>query len=74
MGKVLEHDDTDYDGTKGQWLDIGFSETTKRWEETFGTRYWRAGAMYRGGAPSPLTISLSQLQLQAMRKKVVVSD
>lgn len=56
MGKVLEHDDTDSDRTKGQKLDVGFSETTTQWEETFGSRYWRAGAMYRGNPPSPLTV------------------
>lgn len=45
----------DSDRTKGKKLDTGFSGTTKQWEETFGTRYWKAGAMYRGSAPSPLT-------------------
>ncbi|XP_059644981.1 glycine-rich domain-containing protein 1 [Cornus florida] len=54
LGKVLEHDDTDSDRTKGKKLDCGFSETTKQWEETFGSRYWRAGAMHRGSAPSPV--------------------
>ncbi|XP_062100865.1 glycine-rich domain-containing protein 1 [Humulus lupulus] len=55
LGKVLEHDDTDSDRTKGTKLDVGFSSTTKQWEETFGTRYWRAGAMYRGSTPTPVT-------------------
>lgn len=55
LGKILEHDDTDQNRSKGQKLDTGFSDTTKQWEETFGLRYWRAGAMYRGGAPSPIT-------------------
>ncbi|CAB4267367.1 unnamed protein product [Prunus armeniaca] len=59
MRKVLEHDDTDSDRTNCQKLDVGFSEITKQWEEIFSTRYWRAGAMYHGGAPSPLTISLT---------------
>lgn len=54
MGMVLEHDDTDSDRTKGMKLDTGFSGTTKVWEERYGLRYWRAGAMYRGSAPSPL--------------------
>ncbi|KAK6277700.1 hypothetical protein POUND7_018023 [Theobroma cacao] len=61
MGKILEHEDTDSDRAKGKKLDNGFSETTKQWEDTFGSRYWRAGAMYRGNAPSPLAINLSQL-------------
>ncbi|KAK9066958.1 hypothetical protein SSX86_014282 [Deinandra increscens subsp. villosa] len=55
IGNVLEHDDTDQNRAKGQKLDTGFSETTQQWEETFGSRYWRAGAMYRGTAPSPVT-------------------
>lgn len=55
IGSVLEHDDMDSDRTKGKKLDVGFSETTKQWEETFGSRYHKAGAMYRGIAPSPLT-------------------
>lgn len=54
MGKILEHDDTDSDRTKGNKLDVGFSGTTKNFEEMYGCRYWRAGAMYRGSAPSPL--------------------
>ena len=57
LGKVLEHDDTDSDRTKGQKLDVGFSGTTKQWEDTFGTRYWRAGVMYRGNSPSAVTIN-----------------
>ncbi|CAN4083108.1 unnamed protein product [Withania somnifera] len=56
MGKVLNHDDTDSDRTKGKKLDTGFSGTTKYWEEMYGLRYWRAGSMYRGNAPSPLRI------------------
>lgn len=57
LGKILEHDDTDSDRTKGKKLDVGFSGTTKQWEDTFGTRYWKAGAMYKGNAPSPITSS-----------------
>ncbi|CAN1184389.1 40S ribosomal protein S4 [Linum perenne] len=30
---------------------------TYQWENTFGSRYWKAGAMYRGAAPSPVTFS-----------------
>ncbi|XVE83016.1 hypothetical protein DITRI_Ditri16bG0052600 [Diplodiscus trichospermus] len=56
IGKILEHDDTDSDRTKGKKLDVGFSGTTKQWEETFGIRYWKAGAIYKGSPPSPLTV------------------
>lgn len=72
LGKVLEHDDTDSDRTKGMKLDVGFSGTTKQWEETFGTRYWRAGAMYRGSAPTPVTDTpfLSNM----IKKKIVESN
>ncbi|KAK1410357.1 hypothetical protein QVD17_36893 [Tagetes erecta] len=55
LGKILEHDDTDQNRGKGQKLDVGFSKTTKQWEELFGSRYWKAGAMYRGNTPSPVT-------------------
>ena len=56
FGKVLEHDDTDPDRSKGKKLDTSFKETTKQFEDTFGLRYWRAGVMYRGTIPTPLTV------------------
>ncbi|KAL2938938.1 Glycine-rich domain-containing protein 2 [Bienertia sinuspersici] len=55
VGTVVEHDDTDSDRTKGKKLDTGFSGITKQWEETFGLSYWKAGAMYRGTTPTPVT-------------------
>ncbi|GAB2260189.1 hypothetical protein Droror1_Dr00011044 [Drosera rotundifolia] len=55
LGTVLEHDDVDSDRTKGKKLDTGFSATTKQFEDTFGFRYWKAGAMYRGAAPIAVT-------------------
>ncbi|KAF8024722.1 hypothetical protein BT93_F1793 [Corymbia citriodora subsp. variegata] len=70
--KVLEHDDTDSDRTKGGKLNAGFLQTTKLWEETFGMNYWKAGAMHRGNAPSPLTIT--PIQLNTVAKKAVSSD
>ncbi|GLT60559.1 hypothetical protein SLA2020_333210 [Shorea laevis] len=72
LGKVLEHDDTDSDRTEGKKLDNGFSGTTKQWEETFGLRYWRVGAMYRGNSPSPLPVNLGQLETES--KTVVPSS
>ncbi|CAH8325919.1 unnamed protein product [Eruca vesicaria subsp. sativa] len=59
IGNVLEHDDTDSDRSKGTKLDTGFSRTTSLWEETFGRRYWKAGAMNRGNTPKPVTTSPS---------------
>ncbi|KAM0953049.1 putative Glycine-rich domain-containing protein [Dioscorea sansibarensis] len=56
LGKVLEHDDTDSDRSKGKKLDTGFTETTNQWEDSYGLRYWRAGAMYKGSLPSPLPL------------------
>ncbi|KAI3751925.1 hypothetical protein L2E82_23019 [Cichorium intybus] len=53
LGKVLDHDDTDSNRTKDEKLDVGFSRTTKQWKEVFSSRYWRAGAMYRGVVPGP---------------------
>lgn len=72
LGKVLEHDDTDSDRTKGKKLDVGFSGTTKQWEDTFGTRYWKAGAMYRGNAPSSITSNPYSSSM--ICKKVVSSN
>ncbi|TVU24119.1 hypothetical protein EJB05_26517 [Eragrostis curvula] len=55
LGRVLEHDDTDADRSEGKKLDVGFTGTTEQFESTFGVRYWKAGAMYRGNLPSPVT-------------------
>ncbi|KAJ6867840.1 hypothetical protein NC651_033008 [Populus alba x Populus x berolinensis] len=55
LARILAHDDMDSDRSKGKKLDVGFFGTTRHWEETFGRRYWKAGAMYRGSDPSPLT-------------------
>lgn len=74
MEKVLEHDDTDSDRTKGRKLDLGFYKTTRQWEETFGSRYWKAGAMYRGKAPSSLSMNLSSLETLSLRKQAVLSN
>ncbi|KAK4261432.1 hypothetical protein QN277_004428 [Acacia crassicarpa] len=85
LGKVLEHDDMDSDRTKGKKLDTGFSGTTQQWEQTFGRSYWKAGAMYRGNAPSPVTSNPSSnvmfgkvlsstehpLEIQLQERKVV---
>jgi hypothetical protein len=54
LGKALEHDDIDSDRSKGKKLDLGFTETKRQWEDTYGRRYWRAGAMHKGDAPSPV--------------------
>ncbi|GKB20637.1 hypothetical protein Tco_0854560 [Tanacetum coccineum] len=40
-----------------QKLDTGFFETIHQWEETFVSTYQRAGVMYRGTAPTPVTTS-----------------
>ncbi|VAI80033.1 unnamed protein product [Triticum turgidum subsp. durum] len=55
LGRVLEHDDTDDDRAEGKKLDTGFSGTTEQFENNFGLRYWKVGAMYRGSLPSPVT-------------------
>ncbi|KAG8090519.1 hypothetical protein GUJ93_ZPchr0011g28432 [Zizania palustris] len=55
LGRVLEHDDTDDDRSEGKKLDVGFSGTTEQFENAFGVRYRKAGAMYRGNLPSPVT-------------------
>uniref|UniRef100_A0A2P2LCG4 Glycine-rich domain-containing protein 1 n=1 Tax=Rhizophora mucronata TaxID=61149 RepID=A0A2P2LCG4_RHIMU len=73
LGKILEHDDMDSDRTKGKKLDVGFSGTTKQWEETFGRRYWKAGAMYKGTAPAPVTTTLYPSNIMS-REIAVVND
>lgn len=55
VGMVLQHDDQDSDRSIGSRMYDGFIETTKQFEETFGLRYWRAAAMYRGKEPTPVT-------------------
>ncbi|CAM8906430.1 unnamed protein product [Rhodiola kirilowii] len=72
LGKILEHDDMDADRSKGAKLDVGFSGTTKQWEDSFGTRYWKAGAMYRGSAPVPVT--KTPYPFGSSAKKVVSVD
>lgn len=56
IGKILEHVE-DADRTEGKRLDKGFSDTSKQWEDTFGIRYSKAGAMFRGLPPKPVTTS-----------------
>lgn len=58
LGRVLEHDDTDSDTTKVKKLEVGFPITTKRWEEMYGSKHWRAGTMYRGSALSPFVTTV----------------
>ena len=55
LGRVLEHDDKDDDRSEGKKLDTGFSGTTEQFENNFGLRYWKVGAMYRGRLPTPVT-------------------
>ncbi|XP_074275365.1 glycine-rich domain-containing protein 1-like [Silene latifolia] len=64
-GRVLQHDDTDSDRTKGGKLDTGFSETTKQFEETFGKRYWKAGTLSKGSSPTPVTHVPSEFNYEA---------
>lgn len=51
-GKLLPHDDTDDSRAEGAKLTTGFQDTKKLWEETFGSPYEKAGAMYLGPAPT----------------------
>ncbi|KAL9229522.1 hypothetical protein vseg_004980 [Gypsophila vaccaria] len=55
VGRVLHHDDSIADKTKEKQLEVGSSKTTSHWEDMFGLRYWKAGAMHRGVAPTPVT-------------------
>lgn len=57
LGNIMGHDDTDSDRTKGQKLDTGFTGTTKAFEGIYGRRYMRAGALFKGSAPSPVRLT-----------------
>eukprot|EP01018_Ginkgo_biloba_P035013 Gb_25938 [translate_table: standard] len=74
LGKVLGHDDTDSDRSHGKKLDVGFAETTKEWERTFGRRYWKAGAMYRGGEPKESYIKCSNQDEHRKQSMQVMLD
>ncbi|KVI06777.1 hypothetical protein Ccrd_014867 [Cynara cardunculus var. scolymus] len=51
LGNILDHDDNDFDRTKGQKLDVGFTRTTKQWAQMFSSTYWRVGSMYTDMTP-----------------------
>ena len=51
LNRVLDHDDTDSDRSVGKKLNTGFKDTCELWEQTFGSIYVKAGAMYRGDQP-----------------------
>ncbi|KAL9229466.1 hypothetical protein vseg_004929 [Gypsophila vaccaria] len=55
VGRVLHHDDSIADKSKEKQLEVGSAKTTSHWEDMFGLRYWKAGAMHRGVAPTPVT-------------------
>ncbi|KAL8166112.1 hypothetical protein V2J09_007611 [Rumex salicifolius] len=71
FGKVLDHDDTDSDRGEGKKLNVGFDDTTRQWEETFGLSYGRAGARYKGPAPIPLMVDsfISSKEAKKMNKR-----
>jgi hypothetical protein len=56
LGKVLDHDDA---GTERSKLSNCFLETKQLWEETYSLPFEKAGAMWRGEAPTSLTLSSS---------------
>lgn len=72
MGRILEHDDTGSDGGKGNKRENGFTETTRQWEETFGLRYWRAGAMYKGSEPTLAPIH--PFPIKSFKKSFIVHN
>lgn len=45
IGKIVDHNDRDFDSPM---LRIGFVQTTRLWEDTYGRQYLRGGAMYEG--------------------------
>ncbi|KAK9670141.1 hypothetical protein RND81_13G180500 [Saponaria officinalis] len=65
VGSVVQHNDSDPDKSKGSKLDIGYQETTKQWQQMFGSSYWKAGAMYKGQIPTPVTQAPYKSNLKA---------
>lgn len=65
LGKVLDHDDGSaaerHDGSK---LSVCFQETKLLWEETYSFPFEKAGAMYRGEAPTSLQLTSTADMLQ----------
>jgi hypothetical protein len=60
LGKILDHDDTDTERHDGSKLSNCFHETKQLWEETYSIPYEKAGALYRGEAPTALQHSSSR--------------
>ncbi|XP_024538724.1 uncharacterized protein LOC112349147 isoform X2 [Selaginella moellendorffii] len=56
LGRDLEHDDSVNNREVGGKLDVGYTQTRSLWEETYGLTYEKAGCMYRGEPPLPLTL------------------
>ena len=68
LGKVLNHDDTDSDRHEGSKLSTSFQEMKLLWEEIYSIPYEKAGAMYRGIAPTSLTGSYQVADLLTYSK------
>lgn len=67
LGKVLDHDDTRTERHNGSKLSNCFHETKQLWEETYSLPFEKAGAMWRGEAPTTLRFSSAQSPLEFLR-------
>ncbi|KAG0620699.1 hypothetical protein M758_4G236500 [Ceratodon purpureus] len=67
LGKVLDHDDTGTERHEGSKLSNCFLETKQLWEETYSLPFEKAGAMWRGEAPTSLQFSSSTSSLELLK-------
>jgi hypothetical protein len=58
LGRVLNHNNSDFDRTANLTLQQGFMQTCSLWFQTYGSVYQRAGAMYRGEPPCTIPRSV----------------
>ena len=70
LGKILPHDDSVNERSKGSKLNTSSEETSKLWMETFGVPFGRPGCMFRGDPPFTRLGSISKPMLDSTRMSV----
>ena len=70
LGKILPHDDSVNERSKGSKLNTSSDETSKLWMETFGVPFGRPGCMFRGDPPFTRLGTISEPLLDSTRMAV----
>ena len=65
FGSVLDHDTSETARGAGSKLELGYRNTERLWNKTYGVPYSRAGAMHRGPLPAPLLKTPASLKVEA---------